>query len=221
MPLHDTSSAPQSDLPAAHAGNDEFTGNALDTAWVTVNPGGTFTVAQGNGRLGMWVTGAAGGTGIAYVKPITISQGGYVETHVNAVGYPQSSNNPLLAGLVLTDGTSTSSNHVFLGMYTPGGGSGGVFFCGGALNSFNGTPGGLSSEHQLTGNSGGYYLRLIWQGANTWRCNVSLGGDLWHQLGIADVSKTITPTQMGFCVSDFGGTGPGGMASFEYLRCSG
>jgi len=219
MPLHDTSSGvPNDTVQGAHSGNDEFTGNALDTAWTQVTPSGTLTVAQGNGRLGAWCTGVAGSNAIAYVKPITISQGGYIETAVTLTGYPTSGNNPFLAGLVLTDGTSTSSNHVFLGGYTPGQG---IFFCGGALNAFNGTPGGLSSEHPFLGSVGRYFLRLIWLSANTFRCNISLGGDIWHTTGIADVSKTMTPTQMGFAFSDFGAGSPGGLASFEYLRCSG
>jgi hypothetical protein len=61
------------------------------------------------------------------------------------------------------------------------------------------------------------WLRCIWTAANTFELAVSADGISWTKFGIADTSKTMTPTHFGVFVSGWSQTFKS-TASFDYLR---
>lgn len=201
--------------PAFHTGNDEFTGSS-PPAWSQVTPSGSATFTEGNGVLGVQTSGQSSAHLVGFTKAITISQGGFIETSVRLWGFNNSNSNPLLAGLVLSDGTAAGSNVVYCGTMSVGPS---LIFAPGTYNAANSL--GAGALHALNGSIDRLYYRLIWQAANTFRVNVSLNGTSWQTMAIADVAKTMTPTQMGVCCSDWAGALGGGLAIFDYFRCSG
>jgi hypothetical protein len=61
------------------------------------------------------------------------------------------------------------------------------------------------------------HLRICAKSSNTWRLATSIDAVTWDSHGVGDVSFTMTPTNIGFCVSTYGQSG-NGLARFDYLR---
>lgn len=197
-------------MQGVHAGNDPFNDGTLDTSTV-ITGGGSATWAEGGDVLSVLFSGQGGGQAVARVKPITISVGGYIETAIRLLA----ASNYAFLGLCFTDGTLTSSNIVTAWTGTQGQVMQMWPTIGGTVAGVSG-PGASSRGAILPV----IYQRLMWVSANTWRTYWSPDGVTWDTFGMADYSKTMTPTQMGFWVSAWGQSG-NDIASFEYLKCSG
>lgn len=64
---------------------------------------------------------------------------------------------------------------------------------------------------------GGVYMRLVWEGSNTFSWSVSPDGVSWTAFGDADVTPTLTPTHFGPFVTAYGNN-INQAAAFDYLR---
>ena len=63
---------------------------------------------------------------------------------------------------------------------------------------------------------GHIHLRLIYQAADTFRCQISLNGETWRTIG-SDLSETFTPTHGGLLVTTYGGVNPM-LTNFRYFH---
>lgn len=121
---------------------------------------------------------------------------------------------PMFVGIVLADGTTTTSGVMFAGV---GSGTTQVaFHRQGTFTAFSGT----SSTTALHGIRGKLFVRLVWSATNTFKMEVSPSGadGSWSRLTLpASQTDTLTPTHFGVAVSNWGVTG-GGLATFEYVR---
>lgn len=199
---------------------DEFNDGSLDAAWVRVD--GTGAVLANVD----WTEGAdvlscynKGGDTVdkfhALLRPLSGAGGSMVagDAFVSCVTmfYPIADFS--FAGLVLTDGTTFGSgNQVWAEV---GGRASGV-----QLQAFSWT--GFSTAGSSAGAIGNMnsilraYHRIVMIGANTWRADYSPDGVSWIK-GAANLSKTITPTHVGFFSSSYG-TSIKHIASYEFIR---
>jgi hypothetical protein len=121
--------------------------------------------------------------------------------------------NTLFSGICFTDGTATSSNAIMLSI--------GNVSANFRIASYSGTITNLVNGHIDTNDveAAGQpmHLRLCAKSSNTWRLATSIDAVTWDSHGVGDVSFTMTPTNIGFCVSTYGQSG-NGLARFDYLR---
>jgi len=135
-----------------------------------------------------------------------------IETAVSILGSPSAP----YGGLIFADGTAISSNAIVGGLL--GGGSRRISVRSGTLTNISATEGEVGIGDHSTG--GWLYIRFIWSAANTFKIQVSPTGadNSWSNLTLAgSFAETLTPTHMGFFVSDFSGANAI-VASFVYLR---
>ncbi len=135
-----------------------------------------------------------------------------IETAVSILGSPSAP----YGGLIFADGTAVSSNAIVGGLL--GGGSRRISVRSGTLTNISETEGEIPIGDHSTG--GWLYVRFIWSAANTFKIQVSPTGadNSWSNLTLASsFADTLTPTHMGFFVSDFSGVNAL-VASFVYLR---
>jgi hypothetical protein len=138
--------------------------------------------------------------------------GGYIET---ALRFGLHSSTYVMGRLVFTDSTAIGSNAAGTFLYPDATGILNAAVLGGTLNAMG--AGGV----QVRGFSPALHMRLVWQAANTWRIMLSPDGISWSQVGLADLSKVMIPTQMGVFATSWGGAVYDRVTSFEYFRCSG
>lgn len=192
--------------------DDEFNDGSIASAWTNdVAPTGSATWTEAGDILSAKFSGIASNDAVCKLKPITISQGGYIETAMRLLG--PASGNFAMAGLVLCDGTTVNANAVAAFVYTNTYQLSYAYLSGTLTNmvSSGGVGLGLLGPNMFT--------RLTWQAANTWRMELSPDGISWTPLAAADKSFTLTPTHMGLFVTNWG-TGNVDVASFEYFRAS-
>lgn len=201
----------------ANAADDEFNGTettGTPSGWTLVDSGShtpTFTMSKS--LLSMLHPGSDASNALhALVKaPASIPTGTIIETAFRL--YTQ--DNYCMAGLVFGDGTTyNAGKQVYAFVF----GSAATV----SIRPYTGY------NTQIAVNDLGYlsagpgmgawcYLRLKYTAANSWRAYISPDGVSWIPTTAADVSYTMTPTQVGIAVSSWGGTTQRIM-SFEYFR---
>ena len=121
-------------------------------------------------------------------------------------------NNPA-AGILFTDGSSSTSNNYGVGTF----GTSGVHAM--RIGKWSGTltAGGLTTVQEIFGTDSPIYLRAIWVSSNSFAWSMSPDGVSWTDFAQSNDAKTMTPTGLAFFVSTNGTTGPF-VASFDYVR---
>jgi hypothetical protein len=200
---------------------DEFNDDTLDAAWVRVDgtgaASGNLTWTEGADVLSAFNTGGDTASCFhAILRPLTGAGGSMAagDAFISCVTIWAPIADFTFGGLVLTDGTTFGSgNQVasILGQRSTG--TAGLQST--PITNFNadGTPAGalpaMNSVQRL-------YHRLAMLAANTWRSDFSADGVSWYK-GTANLSKTMTPTHVGFLSSSYG-TATKHIASYEFLR---
>jgi hypothetical protein len=192
--------------------DDEFDDESLDPAWVTRTVTGTTTWTESNGVLSAFTDNQSSSDASIVVRNL-LSATPLIGVHT-AVRMLSQNSQYLMAGPVLTDGTTTTSGIVWLFAY------------------IDGTTLQLSLRHGQVTNvgtttwtiglspamvSGWLHMRLIWRTLNTFAAQVSPDGVTWTSFDQIDLSKVFSPTYAGVGVSTWGGTNPG-IATFEFIR---
>lgn len=200
---------------------DEFNDNSLDAAWIRVDGTGA---ASGNIT---WTAGAdvlsafnAGGDTTdkfhALLRPLSgaggsMSAGDAFITCVDL--FAPVSTNFSFAGLVLSDGVTFGSGQQVWAEY-------GTSASGSQMQVFGwsgfGTAGTNAGALPATLPIQKIFIRLVMTAANTWRADYSHDGVSWWK-GTATLSKTMTPTYVGFFDSSYGSSTKH-IVSYEFLR---
>lgn len=190
--------------------DDEFA-NGSFTGWTAVNSGShTVVVTQTNNVASLAHPGGDGGAEMhAWAKTPTITTGSYVEIAFRSIGFNQNFND---CGVFFADGTTygsgiqatfwdSMSDKVWaLGAWTN-------------YNSQGST--GAQAYDQSTPHSD-VFLRLVYNGSNSFTGWVSCDGISWMNTGITR-TITLTPTKAGFWVSTGGGANPC-LFSIRYVK---
>jgi hypothetical protein len=147
----------------------------------------------------------------AILKAIGGSSPRRIQTAIRMMG---PATNYAMAGLVMTDGTTTTSNCIYVPLYTPAATREVYLFRTGTLTNFD--PAFTTYATLGLPNWGPHlHLRLTWLASNSFRAEFSPDAVSWTTFGVADPSVTFTPTHVGFAVSTYGNTVPR-IATFEY-----
>ena len=102
-------------------------------------------------------------------------------------------------GIIFTDGTTSSANAVAAHMQQHSSEDNcRLYTRHGTLTLMNSTS---AQTNTRGGNLPWLWLKLTYQAANTFRKEVSPDGISWDNVGVSDVSKTMTPSHFGICWS--------------------
>jgi hypothetical protein len=192
---------------------DEFNDGSLDAAWTQVTAGGSVTWTEAADVLSVSYNANNANKLCCLLRPITISQGAAIETaawcmaNIDVSTYAH-------ACLVFTDGTSVGSKCVVFYLEAAYNGGTPVLVWPTAGSTINNAAGG-SAVPTSFGNRA--YLRLRWQGTNTWRAERSIDGVTWVPVG-SDLSYAMTPTHMGLAVTNWAASTKNAVSLFEYFR---
>lgn len=201
---------------AVDGGEDEgqeFTGSLGGTL---VEPSGTSTWLSQRGLLSVNFHSQAASnlTGRMYPLIGTWQVGSYVVCRVRALALYESYS---AYGLVMSDGTTTSSNimaaleWVRADTHSPGN-----------LETLTGTfgsitvPGVRVKPHNV--GLSWIYLRLTEVSSGSWRMESSPDGISWTTMGMGNTARSLTPTHYGVGVTRWNGGAEQSVATFEYLR---
>lgn len=206
---------------AAHTSIDEFDTGSLDAAWARVDGTGA---ASGNLA---WTVGAdvlsaqhAGGDTAsrfhALMRPLSGAGGSMAagDAFISCVTVWAPIADFTFGGLCLADGnTHGAGNQVFCVLGYRATGIAGLQStpCTG-YNADGGPVGSLPAMNSAQR----LYHRLVMLSANTWRSDFSADGVSWYK-GTANLSKTMTPTHVGFMSSSYG-SATKHILSYEFLR---
>jgi len=119
-----------------------------------------------------------------------------------------------MAGVTISDGTTSTSNMVRAGFYLGGTPLRRFTFAEGTFTA-HATAAGDEINHD-NASQGIAYVQLIWTASNTFKSRWSIDGVTWYDPFGTD-AQTMTPTHYGVWVSTWGGAVPS-LASFNYIR---
>ena len=196
-----------------HTDDDEFDDGSLSGTAVT--PTGTVTWAEGGGLLSALFEDVQPSDMASRLWAMTPSTSPVtIETASRLLGSNQTSVFPM-SGLVITDGTTTTSNAVAFFRYYESTKQTHVY------EARSGTLTAMSTIEYtglLYNQASPSYLRLIWSAANTFKVQFSLNGVQWMDDNVGSFAHTITPTHYGVFVSNWATATQESMADFEYFR---
>lgn len=202
---------------------DEFNDSSLDAAWVRVDGTGAAVGNMDWTEDGDWLSGSNhGGDSTdkfhALVRPLS-GAGGSMSAGDAFITYcklwaPQGVNFAF-AGIVLADGATFGSGNQVWGEVgaSASGASNLQTFSWTGYNTAGTSAGLLNQAYPL---AQGLYVRIVMTAANTWRTDYSNDGVSWIN-GTATLSKTMTPTHVGFFDSSYGSSTKH-TASYGFLR---
>lgn len=195
------------------ANDDEFDDSSF-TGWTAVNTGTQVpTVTETNDVASVLHPG--GGTAAylwAYMKSYAVQTNDYIEIAFRFGGTNQNYNR---AGLIMADGTTfgAGAQTIFCASYVQNDL---------VLTHYTGydtdVAGTTPVETLATLGAGVTFLRLKYEGSNSWRGYVSPDGISWADV-TGTVSSTVTPTKIGFFLTPYGGAAPIVM-SLHYFKQS-
>lgn len=197
--------------PSATGGEDDDFNDSSFSGWTAVEDL-TLTVTESRGRASIVLP--SGGTGAhfqARVKAHTFSTNDWCET---AVRHFARASNYSMVGLTMTNGTTHGTSNGFHWLAYPT--SGGLRWQGN-----NGMTGDTNrQDYTITSAAHAYadiFLRLRYEGSNTFRGYASPDGISWLDITGAVSSYTLTPTHWGLVVG-YGGLTYPLVASYAYFR---
>ena len=183
----------------------------MDAAWVEVLPSGTATWTQSNGVMSVVGGGHTSDDLAVLVKPLPVLSPRTIETAVRMFGVLD---NYLMVGLILTDGTSVTSNAVSTFLF--GNSTAGSFLAdrrSGTITDMTSN----TSQTSIHAVGPWVHMRLGWLTVNVFNVEYSLDGVSWTTMGLSALSTTFTPTHAGLCFSTWG-SGNTKIGTFEYYR---
>lgn len=212
--------AARQDDETSHTDDDFFASDSSGD-YTTQTVSGTASWSIGRGLLSAYADNQTASDASAYLKSITSASAPMtIETRMT---WTHPEDDFPRCGIMFTDGTATTSNCVIncmqgsdvdlegktfkvsAGTLTDIQADVSVDYFGGSTNNFH-----LSDQ-------GVWYMRLIWKSSNTWQASFSLDGVQWFNDGMANQSKTMTPTHIGFLLTT-SGMNQTYFAKFDYLR---
>lgn len=200
---------------------DEFDDGVLDPAWERIDKAGQagfVTYTEGGGVLSTYKNTSSNGAGVMHglVRPIG-SAWAVGDAIVVAARFAGTyATNYIMWGPCLTNGvTHGTSNMIHAEVYSNTGCAGPGILRSNGYTGMNGTETG-SGGPNINPTTGPLYLRLVMTAANTWRTDFSPDGVSWW-INPSTLAFTITPTHMGFGISNWN-TAMQGVVSYEFFR---
>lgn len=204
-----------------HDLDDEFNDASLNEAWTRIDVNELDLVyTEAADVLSVKHPGGAGDTaGPAHclVKPLgALTPPVTIEAAFRY--FRRYATNHQMFGLIMTDGTDLTSQGTWMMPYSSSSTATAWTL---SVRSFNDLNAGEVAMHgnetwELIG--GPLYQRMVWVSSNTFRCEWSPDGVSWHQFPTSDISRTMTPTHIGFAMSTWLQNTPGCIGTVEYFR---
>ena len=176
--------------------DDEFSGD-LDTAWTEITPTGSIVWTQQNGVLSVTAESQATSDVCALVKSFPVLPVYTLETAVRLF----SNRDSTTIGLILTDGTTVTSNAVACWLESTST-AGDV-----VVRQRSGTPTDMTSDDTNTSivhHGPWLHMRLRWKTINVFEAEFSSDGVSWASMNWPDIALTFTPTYAGLLFSSWG-----------------
>ncbi len=204
-------------ISGSNAFDDEYSSNT-SANYSTIIGGGSGTWTISNHVLTCMYSNQGSAQVHAYVKPIALSDGDWLETNLNFLG--KSNTNYSFFGMILTDGVLTSSNAFALSVFRDNVASEIYisFYKGTCANIASGY--GLQSPFQLdtTSMGAGMRIRLMRVSSSAYGWFFGLGnGAIFTNENTANQDPGFTPSYAGFFTSVWGSSHTG-IISFDFIR---
>lgn len=200
-------------LSGSHADDDEFDTDT-SASYTAVTPAGTANWSIANHALACQFTNQDSSDAAAFLKSITLANGEWLETSIRVNA---SSVNYTFAGLVLSDGTTTTSNAICISTFR----SASVDVT--TIRADYGTltnlaTAGINYDFGPWSFGGALRLRLIRNSSTAYTWTVSdETGSKFYGYSVSTVNPGFTPTKGGVFVSTWGSVHEA-VVSFDYLR---
>lgn len=202
---------PVTDKTGTNSFNDHFDNDSLDAAWTQVTPTGTVTWTESGDVLSAKYKTQTTDDCVALVKTIgALSYPIVVTTAIRMLSLPNFNQ----AGLVFTNGTTSTSSVIWAMAFHDGAYGFNHSFRTGTLTNINST---IITERRPIIISGWLYQRLIWRATNTWSYEISPDGVSWTDYANGSETFALTPTHFGFGVSSNNGASDQ-ITTFEYFN---
>lgn len=189
--------------PFTPSGDDDEFDDGSFSGWTAVQDASpTPTLTEDNDRLSIYHPGGDAAAEMhAWVKARTVSANDWIEIAYYGGAGAQNFN---LMGLIFSDGTTygAGAQVTFWDSFNQGQWT--------LMNMTNFNTFGGSINHflnQYHAPASPRFMRLMYLGSNTWRGLISADGITWVNV-TGDLSRTLTPTHVGFLVSTSGGASP-------------
>lgn len=200
-------------LSGSNADDDEFSSDT-SANYTAVTPTGSVNWIFGtNGVLSCLFSGQSANDLCAQLKAMTLADGEWFETLIHTT---LKAANYTMIGIVVTDGTSTTSNACAIIAYIDNALNVNLEIWTGTLTNM--TSGAASYAATAINYAGGLRLRLKRNSSTSFEWAIStIDGAQWSKFGTSTVNPGFTPTHAGVFVSVWGGAQTA-IASFDYLR---
>lgn len=197
------------EYPAATGGEDDDFNDGSFSGWSSVGAE-AITATESLGRASLLHPG--GGTTAkfsAYVKSHTFATNDWCEVAMRTSGINQSHN---MVGICHSNGTVQGTSNAIHWLWR----TNNATWRRQSNNGFNADTANAEYGIPQYGQGGEMFLRLRYEGSNTFRGYVSCDGVTWIDLTGA-VSYTLSPTHWGMSITTWGGTAKC-LASYAYFR---
>lgn len=201
-------------VPDLSGGDDDDFTDASLTDWTAIDPTGTSTKTAGDGILSVKFSGQSSADLAGISKSVSLSTGDSIQTAIRLI-QPNSALG--MVALVMGDGNTSSDNQMSF-YYQLQANQRLIVARGGTWAAV------ASPDIQITSNPGFHaysmvgwlHMKLTYQAANTFRCELSPDGISWYA-PFSDASRTLTPTTVGLGWTAWG-TSLTPVASFAYFK---
>ncbi len=201
-------------LAGSNSDDDEFSTDT-STDYTAVTSSGSVSWIINNHVLSCVFSNQTANDLCAFIKPMTLTDGEWFETAISLLS--KSSTNFYMTGIVITDGTSVSSNALAIIVYRNNTSSEADFeIWTGTLTNMNSGASDIFLGGDLLG--GKLKLKLLRNSATSFSWLVStVDGEQFSDFTLSPVNPGFTPTHAGVFVSTWGNSNIG-LASYDYIR---
>lgn len=202
-------------LTGGHTDDDDFSSDTSGS-YTTITPTGTATWAVANHVATCTFTGQTANDICCFVKAMTLSDGQWWETSIRMITGVPTSTRFSMAGLVVTDGTTTTSNALAAIYYVSNAGAVAVDLWKGTVTNMATNINTFTLSNTMHPET--LRMRLTRTTSTSWNWSIgNLDGAQVSAFGTTGGDPGFTPTHAGLFVSSWGGTQTA-IASFDYIR---
>lgn len=194
--------------------DDEYDDATSAVFYTEVSPTGTPNWTIANHSLNANFSGISASDVCAFLKPVTLIDGDWLETSIR---YLTQAVNYTFMGLIIADGTTTTSNALTVCAFISAATTGkmDVRYDKGTITNLSAS--GSDTTFDLS-NTGALRLQLKRTNSTTYSYLLAPeNGGVFSGFGSASFDPGFTPTHAGLCVSNWG-SGNQAIASFDYFR---
>jgi hypothetical protein len=187
--------------------DDEFD-DASFSGWTAVQGTPAVTPTESGSQLSiLHPGGGSAGQFASYMKALTLSTNDYIEACFRVMGFDE---NFMIFGLIMADGATYGAGSQAIAAMSP------TQNLASMMSHSNYNSNNSNTTFSIKGVAPFYFMRMTYLGSNAFKGQISVDGISWITYN-SSFSRTLTPTNVGFGISKWGGANPM-MVTLEYFK---